>query len=216
MKGNQIVLEAVEIGAKTALSIIPVGGTLVSCVWDSVKANAAQKRMEAWKNLLEERLHKIEITLEDVGNNELFTSAMMKATDAAIRTAEETKREYLANVVNNTLIIPIEESILMMFLDMIDHLTALHLSILRFFQDPSEGGKNSADHYYAGSPSRILQDAHPEWVKDMGIISKAVRDLQADGLLQQGEFMNVIMSGQGMISPRITDFGNSFLRYISK
>ena len=38
--------EIVEVAAKTALSVIPVGGALLTAVWDSDKGNAAQKRMD--------------------------------------------------------------------------------------------------------------------------------------------------------------------------
>lgn len=72
---------AIEIAGKTALSVIPVGGTLITCVWDAVKGNAAQKRLNDWKGKVEERLSMLECTLEEIGNNEMFTSTIMKATD---------------------------------------------------------------------------------------------------------------------------------------
>lgn len=34
-----------EFAGKMALSVIPVKGTLIRCVWDAVKGNAAQKRL---------------------------------------------------------------------------------------------------------------------------------------------------------------------------
>ncbi len=59
---NEIIkpMDIAEIAAKSTLSIIPVGGTLISCVWDSIKANCAQKRLDDWKQLLEERSTLIE------------------------------------------------------------------------------------------------------------------------------------------------------------
>lgn len=216
MGANEIIKESAEISAKTALSLIPFGGgTLITCVWDSIKANAAQKRMDEWKALIEERLYSVEATLEDIGNNELFASAMMKATDCALRTAEQAKRDYLANVVKNSLVTPIEESKMMMFLDMVDHSTAWHLSILQFFRDPTQGGKNTASKYYLGAPSIVIQEALPELCKNMDMVQKLVRDLQQDGLIQQGDFLNTTMSAQGMVTPRTTAFGNEFLDYIA-
>lgn len=216
MGAKEIIKESAEISAKTALSLIPFGGgTLVTCVWDSIKANTAQKRMNEWKNLIEDRLHTIETTLEDIGNNELFASAMMKATDSALRTAEQTKREYLANVVRNSVLVPVEESRLMMFLDMIDRNTAWHLAVLQFFRDPTQGGKRNANHYYMGAPSTVLQEALPEICKNMDMVRKIVRDLQQDGLLHQGDFLNTTMTAQGMVTPRTTEFGNEFLDYIT-
>ncbi|MGN0331924.1 MAG: hypothetical protein ACI4D9_02695 [Lachnospiraceae bacterium] len=81
--------EIVEVAAKTALSVIPVGGALITAVWDSVKGNVAQKRMDEWKCLIEERLSKLELSLEDIGNNENFTTAMLCSSEMVIKTAEK-------------------------------------------------------------------------------------------------------------------------------
>ena len=214
MKAKEIALECTEIGAKTALSMIPGGGALVTCIWDSVKANAAKKRMDEWKQLVEDRLSGIDATLEEIGNNELFTSAIMRATDSALRTAESKKREYLANIVRNSLCISVEESELMMFLDLIDRNTAWHLSILNYFRDPTQNGRNSANNYCMGAPITLLEKAFPDLCKDKDMIQKIIKDLQNDGLVGQGDFLFATMTPKGMIAPRTTAFGNKFLRYI--
>ena len=96
-------LDTVEIAAKTALSVIPVGGALVTSVYDAVKGNCLSKRQEKWKETLEERLSKLECALEDIGNNELFTTALVKSTEIAMKTSREEKMAYLANAVINSL-----------------------------------------------------------------------------------------------------------------
>lgn len=63
-KHKELVAEGIEIAGKTALSLIPIGGTFISCVWDSVKAHAAQKRLDAWTDIVEQRLSKLEQTLD--------------------------------------------------------------------------------------------------------------------------------------------------------
>lgn len=83
MQKNEVVENVVEIAGKTALSVIPVGGTLISCVWDAVKGNAAQKRLDDWKEKVEERLSKVELSIDEIGSNEIFTSTIMRATDIA-------------------------------------------------------------------------------------------------------------------------------------
>lgn len=94
------------------MSVIPVGGALLTAVWDSVKGNAVQKRMDEWKYLIEEPLSKLELSLEDIGNNENFTTAMLCASEMAIKTAEKQKRCYLANAAVNVATADIEESFL--------------------------------------------------------------------------------------------------------
>ena len=63
------VLDTVEIIGKTLVSMIPVGGALITSVWDVVKGNCLSKRQELWRNALEERLSKLETTLEEIGKN---------------------------------------------------------------------------------------------------------------------------------------------------
>ena len=46
-------LDTVEIVAKTALSVIPVGGALATSVYDTVKGNCLSKRQGQWKYALE-------------------------------------------------------------------------------------------------------------------------------------------------------------------
>lgn len=53
-KAKQVALQTAEISAKTALSMIPVGGALITSVWDSIKSNCAQKRLDEWQNVIEE------------------------------------------------------------------------------------------------------------------------------------------------------------------
>lgn len=48
-----LLAEGIEIIEKTALSAIPIGVTLISCVWDSIKANAAKKRLGEWKEMID-------------------------------------------------------------------------------------------------------------------------------------------------------------------
>ena len=87
-KNNKLSLinDGIEISAKTALSLLPIGGALITGVWDAVKSNCVQKRLEEWQSLVEDKLCVLEYTLEDIGNNENFTTALFHATEMAIKT----------------------------------------------------------------------------------------------------------------------------------
>ena len=54
------VLDIVEIAGKTVLSAIPIGGALITAVYDAVKGNVLSRRQEEWKKVLEERLSNLE------------------------------------------------------------------------------------------------------------------------------------------------------------
>lgn len=70
-------IDVLEVAGKTALSVIPVGGALVTAVYDVVKGNILQKRQEKWKDMIENRLSKLETTLEDIGENEAFATMLI-------------------------------------------------------------------------------------------------------------------------------------------
>lgn len=208
------ITDIVEITAKSALSIIPVGGTLISCVWDSIKANCAQKRLEDWKYLLEARLVTVESTLEQVGNNERFTTAMMKATDTAIKTMEDEKRRYLADAVLNSLTCGIDESVIMMYFDFIDKYTLWHIKILDFFSNPKKFEGISESNYYMGSPMEPLIYVYPELGANSKIVDKIIKELYTDGLMNT-ESIHGIMTSSGMVASRITELGNDFIDFIT-
>lgn len=206
--------DAVEISAKTALSCIPVGGALVTNVWDAVKSNSARKRLEEWQDMLEDRLSRIEATLEDIGNNENFTSAIYQATEQAIRTGSRTKREYLANAVANSVSCDFEESVMMMFLDMIGKYTDWHLKVPVFFQNPTKfSDKNPS--MFMGSPGQVLFDCYTELKAQEELVSKIVKELHADGVFSL-DSLNTVMTGNGALAKRTTKLGDEFIAFITR
>ena len=216
-KAKQFALQTAEISAKTALSMIPVGGALITSVWDSIKSNCAQKRLDEWQNVMEERLSKIDEYLENVGANENFTSAMFQATELAIKTAENKKRIYLANAVINSLTCPFEESVIMIFFDMIGKYSLWHIKILDYFQNPLkfEIVQKSKSIYMMGSPKTVLYDVYPELRDKDEYVNRIVKELYADGLMSTGG-LDVTMTGDGMVASRVTDMGNEFIKFIAE
>ena len=205
----------IEIAAKTTLSVIPVGGTLITCIWDSVKANAAEKRMNEWKGMLESRLTKIEETIDAIGNNEVFASSIMRATDSALKTMEHEKREYLANAVINSIHCPYDESIVMIFLEMIDRYSLWHLQILDYFSNPTRFPQVKLEEYtFSGSPSDALRKVYPEIVEHRDILDRIIKDLYNDNLLNTSN-INAMMSPSGIVASRTTEFGNNFISFFT-
>ena len=175
---KNVALDTVEIVAKTALSVIPVGGALATAVYDAVKGNCLAKRQEEWKRALEERLSAVEETLENIGNNELFTTALIKGTELAMRTARGEKLSYLANAVVNTIGQDLDEERLIVFLDLIDKYTVSHIKIINFFYDPTRFEGISSSSYMMGSPTTPLFSVYPELNNDL--FNKIYKDLYID------------------------------------
>lgn len=208
---KNVALETVEIVAKTALSVIPVGGALVTAVYDAVKGNCLSKRQEEWKRALEERLSAVEETLENIGNNELFTTALIKGTELAMRTARGEKLSYLANAVVNTIGQDLDEERLIVFLDLIDKYTVSHIKIINFFYDPTRFEGISSSSYMTGSPTTPLFSVYPELNNDL--FNKIYKDLYIDGMVNT-ENLNCTMTSSGMVAKRTTKLGDQFLTFI--
>lgn len=211
MSAKDVAMDLVEITLKTTLSVIPVGGALISSVWDVVKNNSLSKRSEEWKVALEERLSKLENTLEDIGNNELFTTALIKSTELAMKTARKEKMEFLANAVIHSVNQNIDEEKLIVFFSLLDKYTVSHIKILNFFYDPTRFKGIDPNAYMMGSPTMPLFSVYPEL--DTPMFDKIYNDLYVDGLVSI-EKLNVIMTGNGMVAKRTTQLGDEFLIYI--
>lgn len=212
MSKKEIVGEVFEIISKTALSLIPVGGPLITSVWDSLKSGVLQRRMDKWKSEIEERLSSLEMTLEEVGNNENFATALMKGTESALKTNDMSKLEYLANAVKNAAVTPIDESVLMIYMNWIDELTAWHIQILNYFRKPSK--YSDANGYTMGSALEPLYKAFPEMSKKEILVEKIIDDMQVSGLLSKGSYIHAGMTPTGMMASRTTEIGNDFLDFI--
>ena len=205
------VIDTIEIAAKTTLSVIPVGGALLTSVYDTVKGNCLSKRQEKWRGVLEERLTKLENTLEDIGNNELFTTALIKATELAMKTAREEKLACLANAVINSLRPDLEEEKLIVFLNLLDKYTVSHIKIIYFFNNPLRFDGIDCNTYMSGSPKTPLFSVYPELNNDL--FKKIYDDLYVDGMVNT-ENLNITMSGRGMVDKRTTQLGKEFLDFI--
>lgn len=204
-------LDTVEIIGKTVLSVIPVGGALATAVYDAVKGNCLARRQEVWRNTLEDRMSRVENTLEEISNDELFTTALIKSTELAMRTATQEKMKYLANAAVNSFELDIEEEKLIIFMDLLDKYTISHIKILKFFYDPKQFSGLSSSTYMMGSPTTILFQAYPEL--DNQMFKKIYNDLYVDGLVNT-ENLNITMTGSGMVAKRTTVFGDEFLKFI--
>lgn len=212
---NQAVGDMIEIAGKTLLSGIPIGGALITSVWDSIKANCVSKRMQEWCTTLEHRLSHLETSLDEIGNNELFTTALYQATESALKTSENQKREYLANAVCNAAKCNLDESVLMMFIDMANRYTLWHIKILHFFDNPMRFESVSSGEYSMGAPMTILLDTFPELRSNEDLAKKIIKDLYTEGLLSTDN-VNCTMTWNGMKASRTTKLGRKFIAFLSE
>lgn len=178
-------LQVAEIAGKTAVSAIPVGGALATSVYDTVKNNCLEKRQKKWQEALENRISKMEVTLDDLGNSEIFTTAIIKATEVAMKTSSEEKLKYLANATANSYEGNIDETRFYLYMGLIERYTARHISIMKKYISPTAKEIDSANE------------------DDVTIFNQLV----VDGMILYSNDAK----GEYMLSP----FGNDFISYLA-
>lgn len=205
-------LDTVEIVGKTVVSTIPVGGAMITAVYDTVKNNCLAKRQQKWQELIEKRLANVEKTLNELGENEIFVTTLIKATELAMKTADDNKLEYLASAVKNSVEINLSEEKLMVYVSLVEKYTVSHIKILDFYNDPIKFDIVRNTTGMMGSATHFLFKVYPEL--DNSLFVKFYNDLYTDGLVNT-ESLNSMMTDSGMKAKRTTELGDGFLEFIT-
>lgn len=199
---------------KAGLSVIPViGGPAVELFQHLVQPPLDRRRGE-WMTAIGEKLQELEnrgIDIEALGQKDEFISAVMHASQIALRTHQDEKRKALRNAVLNVASGQSPgEALEHMFFDWIDSLSVLHLQTIKLFQNPvPPPGMN------IGSLSSVLEHNMPHLKGNSHIYTQVWKDLYSRGLVNT-EGMNTTISGQALAAKRTTEIGDAFLRFISE
>lgn len=100
------------------------------------------------------------------------------------------------------------------YLDYLDRYSVWHLQILHFFQNPKANGNFQNSNLIMGSAIEALRPVFPELCQNVDLVVKIVNDLQMDGLMSRGNYMNATMTSNGVFASRTTELGNNFLKFI--
>lgn len=205
--------DAVHAFAKAGISMIPIIGGPAVELFQSLIQPPLEKRRDHWMADVGEKLHELEangFTLESLQNNEQFISAVMHASQIALRTHQKAKLEALRNAILNVAVgrAP-DETFQNLFFNLIDSLTEEHLRILKVFQAP-----NSPPHITMGGLNVVLEHNIPESRDHKDLYVQLWKDLFSRGLVNT-EGMNVMMSGNGLAEKRTTSIGDAFLKFIA-
>ncbi|MBX3658790.1 MAG: hypothetical protein KF740_10180 [Ramlibacter sp.] len=193
-------------------------------MFENLFTSPIERRKEAWLQQLADVVKEVEsrvadLTPEKLAHNEAFVTVAMQASQIALRNHHQAKLEALRNaVLNAALPNPPQEDEQMIFLRLIDQLTPWHLKVLSVLDDPVQW---MARHGVAnpgwgmGGPSTVLEHCLPDLRGQRETYDQIVRDLQSEGLVGQGQFLHVTMTGGGMVGSRTTDRGKRFIRFIT-
>lgn len=126
---------------KAGLSALPmIGGPAVE-LFQSVIQPPLERRRGEWMQAVGVKLQELEdqqvISLEELGQNEQFVSAVLHASTIALRTHKDEKREALRNAVLNVALDQSpDEALQHMFFEWIDTFSILHIKMLRDSANP--------------------------------------------------------------------------------
>jgi hypothetical protein len=210
--------------ARASASLVPIAGGPLQVLLEAVIASPVGKRKDAWMqnlaDVVEELQKRVEgLTPERLAENDMFVTAVAQASQIAVRTHQVKKIEALKNAVYHSgLPDAPDEDQQLMFFRFVDEFTSWHLRMLDFFRNPGVWFKENdrpLPNMDSGGMNTVVESAFPELRGHSAFYGQLFRDLQARGLIQNGQLLGVTMSLQGLLNPRTTDFGNTFLEYIS-
>jgi hypothetical protein len=212
-----------EVG-RAIVSAIPAAGGPLQVAFENIFTSPIEKRKEAWLNQLVDVINEVqervsEITPESLAENDAFVTIVMQASQVAIRNHQQAKLEALRNaVLNAALPNPPHEDEQMIFLRLIDQLTPWHLRVLSVLNDPTQWmERNNIPNpcWGMGGASTVLEHCLPDLQGQRETYDQIVLDLQGQGMLGQGQFLHVMMTGGGMVASRTTERGRRFIKFIS-
>lgn len=215
---------ACEVG-KAIISAIPAVGGPLQVLFENIFRDPLEKRRQAWleqlAGVVTELQEKIEgFTPEKLAENESFITVALQASQIAVRNHQEEKLSALRNaVLNSALPNPPEEDQQIIFLRLIDQLTPWHLRVLALLNNPEKWMQlqNIANPGWGmGGVSTVIEHCLPALRGKREIYDQIVRELQTEGLISQGQFLHITMTGNGMLQSRTSDLGQQFLRFITE
>ena len=180
MKIGDKVFSLIEIGTKTAAGFLPGPvSAAFNAIYDNVKSGVLNERAE--KSDVISRLEKLEAEYDAVINNESFATALIKTSELAIKTESDEKRQMLADALINTYSQGISENKTLIFLQLIEKYTVLHIQIIRYLHDEYLDERffnNQAPTFM------VLFRLKFNGVED-AYLKKTVKDLQNDYLVEE-------------------------------
>lgn len=210
---------------KALAASIPAAGGAISVLLDNVLTTPIEKRKQQWLQSLATTVNELvdaveEITAERLSNDEAFVTAALQATQIALRNHQDEKLEALRNaIINSALRSEPDEDLQLQFIRLIDRLTPWHLRLLSLLDNPRqymEQNEITNLGWGMGGPITVIEHCFPELRMRKEFCHQLVRELQVEGLISQGQFLNVMMTGDGMMQNRTVETGRRFLAFITK
>lgn len=206
---------------KGALGAIPYAGGLASEFFALLIKPPVTKRLETWIESLSQELSRLsekveEFQVESLSDDEMFVTAVMHATQSAVRTHQQEKLDALRNAVMNVALhTSPDEDLQLMFLGLIDKFTPWHLRVLiHFHENPPSWMHGSDPVYLARAFPELLEQVEEELSGRVEFFQQIVHDLERSGLIDTQSPPRAT-SGHGRPVGKSTGLGEEFLQFIT-
>lgn len=208
---------------KAAANLLPYGGAGV-VLFDALFATPLARRQAAWAETVMEELTRLGDTvkgfnIEELSEDEVFLSALVKASRSAIREHQIEKLDALRNGLLNVAIHrEPEEDIQSIFLRLIEELSVWHLKLLALIDNPPEfirKNRKVLSEFRESSDLRHMMFAvFPQLEEQREFLDLIVNDLFTKGLTGVSG-IDTMMTPASVLVPRTTKMGRRFVRFVS-
>ena len=202
---------------RLGLTSLPVIGAPAAEILGLIVTPMINKRRNEWLEALGKALVALEwrvqaVNLERLSQDEVFVTIATHATMLAMRNHQREKLEALRNaVLNATLPSAPDDDLQLIFLNLVDMLTASHLRLLKVLNNPSEwmqrhGIANPDKSMKIGVD--LIEWAFPEWRSHRDYYHLLANELYRREMLDN--------SWNDTVKPsRTSEFGKQFLEFIT-
>jgi hypothetical protein len=211
-----VVAGAAIVSAGINAPALAIVGTIVGLIGTS-----AHRRLEDWLEILAVRISHLEDRLEELFENESFVTTVYTATQIAMRTHQEEKRQALCNaVLNSASESAPDDTLQAIYLNFIDQLTPLHFSLLSLIQNPKEWIDRQGKAWNPSWATKsniedLLLKTFSNYIENKNFYLVLLNDLRSKGLIQMRT--SSFLDTQTNISDlAMTPLGTGFIKFISE
>lgn len=205
-----------------AASLVPGASYGVQQLVRQFIGEPLERRREAWFTTLGLGVRELQDRLDgfdpaSLSENEEFISTVAETTRIAMATHRAEKLEALRNVVLNVAAgVHLDDVLQGAFLGYVDRFSGLHLKVLKMLSNPAAVPAMAAraENLMTGSLGVLFEAALPELGANNSLLGRVIADLSQEGLTE-GAKLNTMMTGSGLLEKRTSQFGDSFLQFIT-
>jgi hypothetical protein len=205
--------------AKALVGFVPVAGHALAILMEQFLAPPIEKRRDEWARQLASVITELQrrdslMTIESLRDNESFISAVLQASQTAIRTHRVEKIEFLKQAVLSAAgpRAPSDDK-QQMFFRIVDELTPIHVRVLTQLRIRTNDQVSYADNAYKNIPELSVGEGYTAVIADQTFIAAIVKDLQFRALLHL-ENDSTRAGNSNSVHTGATYFGEEFLTFI--